>query len=87
MPGFITKLAHFTFCVFAFERGQINHVEDQLQAILLRLFLDTPCADTGSPLFNARLIHRGTLGKAFLISGSLKAIGAFRHVQKFCNQR
>ena len=56
VPGFVTQLLDFPRRIHAFERRQVNHVQDHFQALHLGFFFDATLGEPSRPLDDAYLI-------------------------------
>ena len=57
LAGLLTESLNFTAGIFAFERGEIDHGDRQLQSKTLGVLLETPRAVFGDPFLKANIIN------------------------------
>jgi hypothetical protein len=59
MTGLVTKLPDLTVRILSLQRGEIDHIQYQLQAGLFRFLLDTSFGESGSPFLHTGLVDPG----------------------------
>jgi hypothetical protein len=72
MTGLVAKLFDFTLGVHAFERRQVDHVQDHFQARHFSFFLDASRLKPTRTLDHTDLIDGGRVGAKVSIGGSHK---------------